>query len=690
MTLSRLSIPHILNTSEHNFSRDFYTPCLKESTEYSRGVGFFTSGWLESNLQGMKAFAQSQGYARFITSPILEEKDWDAISQGYEARYSRDLEKSMKFDLEKISNKLGESLSTLLSWLVYDGILDFRFAVPHSNLSGDFHDKFGIFRDVSGNCISFNGSYNDSAKGLRNYESIKIFRSWIQHEQEDTEHDLARFERLWEGNDPNLNVYPIPAALKEKIIEIRSHASRPYKAPTVSSSNGRPSLGEKIELRPYQKAAIRKFFENDGCGLFEMATGTGKTFTALAALVKLFDALRENGRSVFPVIVCPFTNLVDQWADEMRQFGFEPLKCYDSRGKWEGTFTHLVTQCNRSGNSCSAIITTTSTFRLHISPRLDEVRLPIAIIIDEMHNFSSERLRASLPLARFRLGLSATPEIWFNSEVTKELTDYFKGIVFRLGLSEAIEGKFLTPYKYHPIAISLTDEEYSLYSDLTAKIGRVLQAGDDLDTPSDALSILLSKRARVLSMAANKLPELKRVFSTKAGHRFNLIYCGSGAPLGEGDDDEQRQVNKVLNLLGNELKISANKYTSGESAVERRRILNEFRYGRLDAIVSIRCLDEGIDIPEIRSAFILSSYVNPRQWIQRRGRILRKAEGKEFAEIFDFLTIPPLSERCTDTERSLVRRELIRASEFAKDALNGPLAEAELLPLKRNFRLMDI
>lgn len=690
MSLNKLSIPHILNTSEHNFSKDFYTPCLRESVEYSRGVGYFTSGWLRANLPGMSAFAETGGYARFITSPILEEKDWDAISRGYEARYSRELEQSIRRDFEEIADDLGDSLSVLLSWLVYDGVIDFRFAVPHRDLAGDFHDKFGIFRDLMGNSVSFNGSYNDSAKGLRNYESIKVFRSWISHEREDTEHDAKRFEGLWDGHDPNVKVYPIPTALKEKLIQVRRRAARPYKVSATLPKQSRPMLGEGVHLRSYQKTAIRKIFENGGSGLLEMATGTGKTFTALAALIKLFDMLRQNGTSTFAVVVCPFTNLVDQWADEMRKFGFRPLSCYGTKGNWEHSFMHLVTQCNRSGNAHDVVVTTISTFRLHISGRLDQLRLPLTLIVDEMHNFASERLRASLPAAQFRIGLSATPEIWFNSKVTEELIRYFDGIVYKLDLSNAIREGFLTPYKYHPILVSLTEEEYDVYRDISSKIGRAMQFGDDLENPSRSLSILLTKRARVLSMAENKVTELRRILSQRANHQFQLIYCGSGAPLGQSDKSEKRQVNHVLALLGTDLKISANKYTSDESLDQRRRILSDFRAGALETLVSIRCLDEGIDIPEIRSAFILSSYVNPRQWVQRRGRILRKAKGKKNAEIFDFLVIPPFYDTIGSTERNLVRRELQRASEFAKAALNGALAESILLPVKKKFRLMDL
>lgn len=690
MMLSQLDIPHILTTSEHDLSKDFYTPCLTSSVQYSRGVGFFTSGWLKANMQGIETFASNNGYARLITSPILESKDWDAIRRGYHARSDEELETELKAAIKKLQAELGKDISSLLSWLIYDGILDLKFALPANKLSGDFHDKFGIFKDELGNSLSFNGSYNDSAKGLRNYESIKVFRSWLPHEREDIEHDTSRFERLWSGEDPNVNVFPVPAALKAELIRLRNVSARPYEKRSKPEEKSFPSIPDGVELRPYQKEAIQRWFSNNGRGLFEMATGTGKTFTALAALVKLADALRSKGTATFTVVICPFINLVDQWADEMGIFGFKPVRCYGDQKKWRPKFVEMIAKANWRNDDSEIVVTTNATYRQHIHAQLEDVRASLVIVIDEMHNFASDGLRKCLPNADFRIGLSATPEIWYRSEVTDELIRYFHGVVFKLDLDDAIRQGFLVPYIYNPLVVELTDHELGEYLDLSKAISRCVNAGSSIDEPSEALTILLTKRARILSLAANKLPLLRELMNNFVNEAYQLVYCGAGRPVAETTDEETRQIDDTVALLGNELSMHVDRYTSEQSSSERRRVLREFRRGELKALVAIRCLDEGIDISEIRRAFILSSSVNPRQWIQRRGRILRRAEGKDKAEIFDFLAIPPAAAAHSDPERNLVRRELLRASEFCKDSLNELEASARLLETKQRFNLLDI
>ena len=304
--------------------------------------------------------------------------------------------------------------------------------------------------------------------------------------------------------------------------------------------------------------------------------------------------------------------------------------------------------------------------------------------------------RESLPEnAAFRLGLSATPERWFDDTGTQSLLKYFGQIVFELGLRDAISIGALCKYDYFPHIVELTSDELAQYLEITAQIGRVSghdSAGGDSDASDEKVKMLLIRRAQLIAVARNKLPRLEEAIRPLARTTHNLVYCGTGKVEME-DDASVRQLDAVVQLLGNDLGMCVNSYTAETYLDERDELRKHFVDGTLQALVAIRCLDEGIDIPETRRAFILASSSNPKQFIQRRGRILRQALGKKLAEIHDFLVIPPSDAFTSDLfaiERKLLRKELLRVLEFAELADNGPKAMEILLPLRMKYSLLDM
>lgn len=300
--LTNIPFPPVLDTSSGDIIKDFFNPALAVSIRYDRGVGFFSAAWLRLAAKGMTVFAAYGGRARWVTSPILSEADWNALQEGSAAREDETLKRAMEVNLTELEKTLEEDTLSALAWLVADGILDFKLALPRNKLDqGEFHDKFGIFTDEAGNQVSFNGSYNDSVQGTRNYESIKIFCSWQSVLALLVNADVERFERLWTNADPNVQVYNLPDAAKERIVKLRTQ-ERPYPAPTQEQlvlditslpipqrQPKGPVCPATIELREYQNEAIGAWFAHDCRGLLEMATGTGKTITALAASVRLFE-----------------------------------------------------------------------------------------------------------------------------------------------------------------------------------------------------------------------------------------------------------------------------------------------------------------------------------------------------------------------------------------------------------------
>ncbi|OQA22560.1 MAG: ATP-dependent RNA helicase DbpA [Chloroflexi bacterium ADurb.Bin360] len=684
----------VMNTSEHELIRDFFIPALENSTTYDRGVGFFSASWLRIAASGMAAFAHNSGRARWVTSPILSEQDWEALELGDAARSDAILRKAILVNIDALERELQERTLSVLAWLVADGILEFKLALPRNKLErGDFHDKFGIFSDSEGNQISFNGSYNDSVQGIRNYESIKVFQSWESAFAPLVQADAERFERLWYNRDPNVQVFDLPQAAKAQIIQLRSQ-ERPYREPDweklrklcESRSAYRfnyipvhPRLPTETTLRDYQEEAVAAWLAHDGHGLLEMATGTGKTITALAASAQIF----EQQQRLAVIIAVPYQHLVDQWSEEARAFGYRPILAYQSKARWIDELNHQIIDFNSGYRDFISVIVTHTTFiTSDFQNSIARLVGPALIIADEAHHLGAERGRQSYPEhIRYRLALSATPDRWFDDLGTALLRAYFGETVFALTLEEAI-GLTLTEYYYYPHLVSLTDEEMEAYQELSLKIARMSRRDDE--EGQRIFKMLLIKRADLLNQAKNKLPVLSELVDAEDHIEHTLFYC---APS---------QIDEVAKLLGWEKGLSIHKFTAEEDTKERQALLKGFATGEWQALVAMKCLDEGVDVPTTRTAFFLASSSNPREFIQRRGRILRKAPGKEFSIIHDLIAVPPSAWGASqdpatfESERSIVRRELGRFSEFAKVARNKHQALDVIWKIATRYGLRDL
>ncbi|MBN1877917.1 MAG: DEAD/DEAH box helicase family protein [Anaerolineae bacterium] len=692
-SLSTYRFPALLTTSDSNIIEDFFAPALRASIRYDRGVGFFSAGWLRITAEGMTAFAQNSGRARWVTSPILSEADWDALSLGEAARTDRVLHTALAVALDNLARELQANTLSALAWLVADGILDFKLALPRNKLErGDFHDKFGIFTDAEGHQVSFNGSYNDSIQGTRNYESIKVFCSWDAAFAPLVQADAERFERLWRNQDPNVQVFDLPTAARERIIRLRTQ-ERPYAEPDwkklqqlkesclpyrLTVAQARPTVSPNITLRDYQEQAIAAWLAHQGRGFLEMATGTGKTITALAASARLF----EQQQRLAVVVAVPYQHLVDQWATEAQAFGYRPLLAYQSKSRWINELNHQIIDFNGGHRDFISVIVTHATFiAADFQNSLARLNGPALLIADEAHHLGAEQGRHSYPEnIAFRLALSATPDRWFDDEGTALLRAYFGETVFALPLEAAI-GLSLTEYYYYPYLVALTDEEMEAYQELSLKIARVASRKDE--EGQQLLKRLLIKRADVLNQAENKLPVLSELVDAVSDMRHTLFYCAPG------------QIDEVVQLLGWHKGLLIHKFTAEESTEERQRLLTGFANGEWQALVAMKCLDEGVDVPDTRTAYFLASSSNPREFIQRRGRILRKAPGKEFSVIHDLIVAPPTAWTATqdsaefESERSVVRRELQRFKEFAGPARNKHQALDVIWDIATRYGLRD-
>ena len=692
MSLKAFDFLPVLNTSDADIIADFFVPALSASVRYDRGVGFFSAGWLRVAAESMTTFARNSGRARWVTSPILSEEDWQAMQMGEAARYDDVLRRALERNLDDLERSLEEETLSALAWLVADGILDFKLALPRHKLErGEFHDKFGVFTDTEGNQISFNGSYNDSIQGTRNYESIKIFCSWQPALAPLVQADAERFERLWNNFDPNVQVFDLPEAAHARIVRLRTQI-RPYpepdweklrllreaRAPYSVHRPAHPHVPPHITLRDYQMQAIEAWFAHGCQGLLEIATGTGKTITALAASARLY----ERERRLAVVIAVPYQHLVDQWHAEAQPFGYQAVLAYQSKASWIDRLNSQIVEFNGGYRHFISVITTHTTF---ISPgfqgSIARLSGPSLLIADEAHHLGAERGRQNYPQNfPFRLALSATPDRWFDDAGTDALRAYFGETVFAFPLEQAI-GVSLTPYYYYPHLVSLTDEEMERYEELSVKIARLMNREDE--EGQQALKMLLIRRAELLNKAENKIGALSELVDAQGAIEHALFYCAPG------------QIDEVLRLLGWEKGLLVHRFTAEEDPPERQHLLADFATGDLHALVAMKCLDEGVDVPSTRTAFILASSSNPREFIQRRGRILRKSEGKESSVIHDMIAVPPTAWAVSQAsptfqaERSIVRRELQRFKEFANPALNKHQALDVIWDVAKRYSLLD-
>jgi DNA phosphorothioation system restriction enzyme len=464
-----------------------------------------------------------------------------------------------------------------------------------------------------------------------------------------------------------------------------------------------------IEPREYQQDAVNAWLDANGQGVFNMATGTGKTITSLLTVKTLQSALDE---SFTLIIAVPYQHLVDQWAEEVREFGANPVLAYESRKQWQERFEGELAEFRVGARELPIVVTTHHTFASdpfqRMIGRVDSS--PMMLIADEMHHLGAPHLRKGLSNnLNFRLGLSATPERFYDDEGTQHLLEYFNGIVYEYGLQEAITNGALCEYYYIPHVVELTLEEGEEYAQLTAEIARLLGKssgglGDADLQDNERLKRKLFRRARLIGTAENKLSRLTELLKEEREIHHTLVYCGDGSVENEISGRTKRHVDAAVDQLRTKMGIRAERFTADESQAERQRLLAEFNDGVIQALVAIRCLDEGVDVPATKTAYMLASSSNPRQFVQRRGRILRKHPGKHYAVIHDFIVTPPPNmgfleedEDAFSVERRLVEKELDRVNMFSEASRNHPTADIDGIPtegdelqrLKREYNLLD-
>ncbi|NET44937.1 DNA phosphorothioation system restriction enzyme [Okeania sp. SIO2B3] len=452
-----------------------------------------------------------------------------------------------------------------------------------------------------------------------------------------------------------------------------------------------PIMPSQLKLRPYQEQAINNWFTNRGRGILKMATGSGKTITALAIATQLYQKIALQAL----IVICPYCHLVTQWARECEKFNLKPILAFENVHTWQNQLSTTLYNIHSGYEEFITVITTNSTFISDsLQSQIKYFPEKTLIIGDEAHHLGSPKLEKNLPKnIGLRLALSATPERYFDDQGTTAILDYFGEVLQpELTLADAIRQGALARYLYYPVLVELTEAESRAYAKLTSKIGwaLLLSEKENVEIEKEDLTALLMQRSRLVASATNKLTALKALMANRLQTSHTLFYCGDSSVETE-DISNLRQMEAVVRILGYELGYRVNTYTAETPIKKREKLRQQFESGELQGLVAIRCLDEGVDIPAIKNAVILASSQNPRQFIQRRGRILRPHPSKERATLFDMIVLPPDMGRSTlEVERNLLRKELKRFLEFADLADNSGEARRKLLNIQKRYGLLDI
>lgn len=679
-------------TGTHDFVKELYHKAFRESTDYWRAVGYFRSSALEAFGSTLQSFLKGGGKIRLITSVELTEADSNAIEEGMSKQEI--CEKRINYIIENEFNESVGNGVVKLAKLLEIGRLEIKIAVPCSG-RGIYHEKVGLFFDENDDYIAFSGSANESNSAFeKNYECIEVYTSWDDPSRAGMKKE--HFEKLWNAQQKGAFVFTFPDASKRHLIQkIKQHPAYSYNLDSLNSPNELeeygtmkpPRLPQELKLRDYQEQAYESWRQHGYRGILSMATGSGKTITAFSSIAKLADTIGY----LAVIVVVPYQHLLEQWATEAKAFDITFIKCYESSQEW---FIHLstaITKFQFRQKKFLFIIATNSTFGTKKFQSLVKEIDQLLLIVDEAHNFGSKNIQKMyLNNADYRLGLSATPERHMDEEGTMAIKEYLGDIIFEYTLADAIKSGKLTPYKYFPVIVHLTGTEQKDYIELSKKISSLASYKNSEN--NDYLNSLLIKRARIIASAENKTDALQKLITEKnlTYSTFNLFYCA--AKIEQEEDGAMRMVDKVNQMLTN-LGMQVRNFTAFDAAskVARETLINNLKDQTIDGLVAIKCLDEGVDIPAVRRAFILSSSANPKEFIQRRGRVLRRSEGKEFAEIYDFIVIP-LEDKSGEYQhynKKYLASELERYREFARLALNYPECELPLIPVIREYNLQD-
>ena len=677
-------------------------PCFQSSCAVDCMVGFFTSEALASLAPGLATFInESQGVLKLLISPILRSEDWAAIEAGVSG--ADELTVSIFEDALLTEDTLQQHTLECLSWLLQHGRIEIQIALLRDGL---FHPKVWLFHDQQSQIVCAHGSTNLTASGMhRNVEQVAVCSSWGNSRDNYTIERLdQQFQTFWRNNSESCIVLSLPEIIRERLVNTYTSKDPPQeldlaqlyrRAVELVSKDGTSlvhpprrsfQVPSWLEYRQgpfaHQGEAVDAWCDAGFHGVLEMATGAGKTIAAMIAAYRLF----EIHKPLLIVVAAPYLPLVQQWCAEIEPFGITPIDLTSLSGPRArgSTLGHANRRLQRGLEQVVAIVVTHDTLtNISFQEELERFKATILLIGDEVHGLGSESFIDHPPeRVEYRLGLSATPERQYDDEGTKALFNYFGPVVYQFPLGKAI-GNCLVPYDYFVHPVSLNEEEMFRWHELTQKLRQNSWRNDE--EPNAYIQKLLRDRRAILENAGGKVGALNEALQSEDPRKLKhtLIYASDKAP------DQHERVNQTLRDLG--VRYHQLTYEETGNRKKTQEILRSFQEGHLQVLTAKRVLDEGVNIPQIQRAYILASTTVERQWVQRRGRLLRTCNeiNKTHSEIHDFVVLPG-EERLDSGTRHIVVSELGRIREFAGLARNSGRPGGPLDTIRELMRISSL
>lgn len=661
----KLSPSYETTESKSQLLDDFYIPVLENACKYYRIAGFFSSSALSVAAKGIEGLVNNGGKMYLLISPEISEEDYKIIKEhGLNAD-------SSVFSELSFETTQDENLKAL-AWLLDNRKLEIKIVVGKKSRNSLFHQKIGIIFDNAGDMISFSGSINETAQAwISNIEEFKVFCSWEPGQLDYLQSDLTKFLAYWKDQRPDIaDVYDIPESIKAQIVKVKPrdiwdlNIMRRYRKDKKISEN-------KLSLFPHQERAVYAWKTNGYSLLMEMATGTGKTRTAIGCLL---DKLNDS-ETLLTIVATPQNTLSRQWREDLIKLNITLDRegiIDGSNSKWKKDLELILLDLSDKKIKTAIIFTThdtASSERFVNIIRKNKYNTKILFIGDEVHATGAAKQRnALLPEYDYRIGLSATPERMFDEGGTSLIREYFGNKSFEFTIADALKtinpltGKpFLNTFSYHPIFVRLTESESKKYGKISQLIA-ILKAKDNYDP--DELQRLYDRRAEIGKNAENKFEALANLLDSMVPETIqDTILFVSDKQIQRGFDILSSRKIKRAKITESE---SASKVVNDEGDTERQEIIAQFVRRQLQVLVGIKCLDEGMDIPNARVAILMASSTNPREFVQRVGRVIRQAPDKQHSEIYDFIAVPYEG----DAGTGLLKKEARRAAHIAANAIN--------------------
>ena len=681
MSFTDLDIQIRYRSEIHNFPRDFIIPVLSQTEVYKRGTGYFSTSSLIQLSVGLFEMEKHGGKIQLVCSPRLDKKDIEAIDYGYKAR-NEVIENALLREIKEPVSYFEEERLNLIATLISNGSLDLKIAfLEDEDGFRLYHEKIAVFIDKEGNRISYAGSVNESENGLDgNFESLYTFCSWKDSSQVDAV-KLAEedFNQMWNDETSKLRVIPFPEIVVKKLMTYKKNSidwttdEKEYGYKQYLKQHQKFRVPAGVSLHGYQEETVQNWVMNGHSGIFDMCTGAGKTYTALAAMVHLAKAL-DDKLAVF--IICPYIHLVSQWEEDVVQWTSVPVIIAHSKSpdiEWKNNLLKSYKRFRKEGSPFVCITTNDSFAGDEIQQYITRFSgaQNVLLIVDEAHNFGSQQMVNVMPWnIRNRIALSATIKRHMDKSGTNKIEEFFGEKCIEYTLERAIADGNLVHYDYHPIPVYLSLDELYQYRSLSNKLKKYIVIKNGKMKISDAGKPIIFERTRLLAGAECKIGILLDMFKDYVNDNNILVYCGATSVTDESTGEEKRQIDLVTEKLQKELNMSVKRFTAEESLLERQNIKTYFAQGMYQVVTAIKCLDEGVNIPGIKTAFIMSSSRNPKEFVQRRGRLLRKSENKKKAIIYDFITLPrdldDVLPSNIDEDKTIIVGEIARMVEFGR------------------------